>query len=236
MRWMLVETLSGAALAAGGFAYAVRAPQSSLLAPSVYRGVSQRRSIALTFDDGPSESTPALLELLRQHGARGTFFQCGNNVKRLPEIAREVAAAGHELGNHTLTHPMLQFRSAQFIYRELSEAQRIIEDVAGLRPVLFRAPFGVRWFGLRAAQRSLNLLGVMWTVIGLDWKLPASVVADRLIQKTRSGGIVCLHDGRDTSVRPDISVTLEAVRRVLPKWIEEGFEFETVSQILCPTN
>ncbi len=131
---------------------------------------------------------------------------------------------------------MLQFRSADFIHRELAEAQDIIESEAGQRPVLFRAPFGVRWFGLREAQRRLNLLGVMWTVIGLDWKLSAAQVAERLIDKTRSGGIVCLHDGRQTSVAPDISVTLEAVRRVIPRWIEEGFEFETVSEILCPTN
>src|SRR5689334_9925932 len=107
---MLVETLSGAALAAGGLAYAVRAPQSSLLAPSVYRGVSGRRSIALTFDDGPSESTTALLDVLGEYGARGTFFQCGENVRRLPGVAREVAERGHEVGNHTMSHRMLHFR------------------------------------------------------------------------------------------------------------------------------
>jgi len=233
---MLVETLGGAAVAAGTLAYAVRSPRSSLLAPSVYRGTSGRRSIALTFDDGPSESTPALIEVLERYGACATFFQCGANVRRLPKVAYEVAAQGHEIGNHTDSHPKLQFRSPRFIYSELETAQRAIEDGAGVTPRLFRAPFGIRWFGLRAAQRRLGLMGVMWSVIGLDWKLGAEDVTGRILALGGNGAIVCLHDGRQVSARPDISVTIEAVRRAIPRWIECGFEFETVSQILCPAN
>jgi peptidoglycan-N-acetylglucosamine deacetylase len=233
---MIAESLGGIALAGGALAYAVRSPRCSLLAPSVYRGDPARRALALTFDDGPSESTPALLEVLSKYGVRSTFFQCGANVRRLPHIARAVAAAGHEIGNHTESHPMLHFRSKEFIYNEMEAAQRAIEDSTGATPCLFRPPFGVRWFGLRRAQRRLALKGVMWSVIGLDWKLPAARVAHRLVSKTANGAIVCLHDGRQTFAAPDISVTIEAVRRVVPRWIDEGFEFETVSQILCPTN
>jgi peptidoglycan-N-acetylglucosamine deacetylase len=93
--------------AAGVLAYAVRVPSSSLLAPSVYKGAGTRAAIALTFDDGPSESTPELLEILAAHSAPATFFQCGANVRRLPQVARDVALAGHEIGNHTETHPLL---------------------------------------------------------------------------------------------------------------------------------
>jgi peptidoglycan-N-acetylglucosamine deacetylase len=226
-----------AALVAGAavLAHGVRSPSSSLLAPSVWKGVSTRRAIALTFDDGPSESTAELLDILAAHRAPATFFQCGANVRRLPDVARQVIAAGHEIGNHTDTHPMLHWKSSGFIHRELAAAQETIEQVTGVRPRLFRAPFGVRWFGLRAAQWRLGLSGVMWSTIALDWKWPRERVMARLLAGASNGAIFCLHDGRRLRERPDISVTLETVRELLPKLMQQGFHFERVTEILCPT-
>jgi peptidoglycan-N-acetylglucosamine deacetylase len=220
---------------AGVLAYAVRAPRSSLLAPSVYRGATTRPAIALTFDDGPSESTPELLEILARHGASATFFQCGKNVRRLPQVAREVVAAGHEIGNHTDTHPTLYFKSSRSIHGELAVAQETIQRVSGVRPRFFRAPYGARWFGLRQAQRRLGLMGVMWTTLALDWKWPVQRVIGRLMRGAENGAILCLHDGRRLEPRPDVRVTLQAVREVLPRLIESGFHFERVTEILCPT-
>ncbi len=116
---------------------------------------------------------------------------------------------------------------------ELSRAQDSIQEATGSRPRLFRAPFGARWFGLRAAQRQLGLLGVMWSVIGRDWKLPADQVVTRLLHGTRNGAIFCLHDGRELQPRPDVGVTLRAVERILPVLIDTGYHFERVSDILC---
>lgn len=233
---MLLETLGGAAAAAGVLSWGVRSPRSSLLAPSVHHGVADRQAIALTFDDGPSESTPELLNFLERMRVPATFFQCGANVRRLPDIARAVRRSGHEIGNHSDSHPMLQFRSREFMYRELAAAQETIAEATGVAPQFFRAPFGVRWFGLRGVQKRLGLRGVMWSVIGCDWKWSADRVADRLLRRTRSGAIICLHDGRQTEPRPDVSATLCALERVIPLWVERGYHFETVSQILCPTN
>ena len=169
------------------------------------------------------------------YGTPATFFQCGANVRRLPEIAREVAAAGHEIGNHTDTHARLYLQSSSFIYREVAAAEETIEQVTGLRPRLFRAPYGARWFGLRDAQRRLGLMGVMWTTLALDWKWPVNRVARRLLNGASNGAIFCLHDARRLQPRPDIGVTLGAVREVLPKLIERGFHFERVTEILCPS-
>jgi len=216
--------------------YAVRGRSSSVFAPSVYHGVRSRPALALTFDDGPSESTPALLELLAEHDVRATFFMCGKNVRRWPSIARQVAAQGHEIGNHTDSHPRLDFHMPEFIYRELALAQETIHVNTGATPRLFRPPYGVRWFGLRAAQRRLSLLGVMWTVIGKDWCWPASRVSRLLLRRAASGAIICLHDGRGVERTPDIRATLEAVEFAIPALKERGFRFETVSQVLCPTN
>ncbi len=234
---MFVESIGGMACAAAGFmTYAVRGRSSAVFGPSVWRGASDRASVALTFDDGPSESTPELLKVLESHRARATFFQCGLHVRRLPEVARAVAGAGHEIGNHSDTHTRFYLRSARTIHDELARAQETISATAGVRPKLFRAPYGVRWFGLRAAQQKLDLLGVMWTAIARDWKLSAPAIVARLSGAARNGAIFCMHDGRGAAPKPDIGASIEAVRRLLPALEEKGYHFETVSEILCPKN
>ncbi len=160
---------------------------------------------------------------------------CGKNARRCAPIARSVALGGHEIGNHTDSHPRLDLRSPEFIYRELALAQESIRKTTGVQPRLFRAPYGVRWFGLRSAQERLQLQGVMWTVIGRDWRWPASRISRLLLNRAENGAIVCLHDGRLTERAPDIRATLEAVEYVIPILKERGFQFETVSQILCRT-
>ena len=213
-------------------AYAVRGRSSAVFGPSVWRGDAGRRSVAITFDDGPSESTPEFVEVLRAHGAAATFFQCGANVRRLPSIARQVHAAGFEIGNHSDTHPMSCFRPPAFIHDDFARAQQTLGETLGVAPVLLRAPFGVRWFGYRAMQERLKLLGVMWTVIGMDWKLPADAIRQRVVRGARNGAIVCLHDGRACRANPDVRNSLAALRQILPALLEQGYQFETVSQIL----
>jgi peptidoglycan/xylan/chitin deacetylase (PgdA/CDA1 family) len=192
--------------------------------------------VALTFDDGPSESTPALLEILAAHGVRATFFMCGSNVRRLPAVACQVRDAGHEIGNHTDTHPHLDFKSPEFIYRELALAQESIQQITGAIPRHFRAPYGVRWFGLRRAQARLSLSGVMWTVIGRDWALPADRIVRRLIRGAANGSVLCLHDGRTTRPAPDIRAMLLAMESAIPLLLDRGFQFQTLSEMLCPKN
>jgi peptidoglycan/xylan/chitin deacetylase (PgdA/CDA1 family) len=150
----------------------------------------------------------------------------------LPEIARSVIQAGHEIGNHTDSHASLWLRSPSFIDREISQAQHVIQHATGTLPVLFRAPYGVRWFGLREAQQRHRLLGVMWTALGRDWRLPGPAIAERLAARIENGAIFCLHDGRERAIDPDISNTLAAVRELVPRIADLGYGFCTVSQLL----
>jgi peptidoglycan/xylan/chitin deacetylase (PgdA/CDA1 family) len=227
---------AAAGAAAGLMVWAVRGRSSAVFGPSVYRGSRSRPAIALTFDDGPSESTPAILEILAKYSVRATFFQCGANALRLPAIGREVAAAGHEIGNHSHTHAPLYLKPARFIAAEFGHAQDAIGAATGFVPRLLRAPYGARWFGFAEAQRRLHLLGVMWTVLALDWKLPAGRVAGRVLRGASNGGIICLHDGRELRSKPDIRTTIGAVARVIPRLEDRGYKFETVSELLCPKN
>lgn len=227
----MIGIIAGLAGALAG-AYAARGRTSTIFAPSVYRGPKNRKAIALTFDDGPSPSTPELLDLLDQYGAKGTFFQCGMHVRRLRDISRSIVAAGHEIGNHTDTHPRLWLRTPQFIFDEIGRAQESITDATGVAPVLFRATYGVRWQGLREAQARFGLTGVMWTTLALDWKLPSDRVARRLIRHAGNGAIFCLHDGRERATRPDVTATLNAVKEVVPVLIDAGYELTTVSDLI----
>jgi peptidoglycan-N-acetylglucosamine deacetylase len=220
------------AAAAGAMAYAARGRSSAFFGPSVYRGPHSCRAIALTFDDGPSPSTPVLLDLLDASGAKATFFQVGMHVRRLPEIARSIVDAGHEVGNHTNSHAALWLRSAEFIDKEIGQAQDAIQHATGGTPVLFRAPYGVRWFGLDQAQRHYGLTGVMWTALGRDWRLPAAEVTERLLSRAENGAIFCLHDGRERTTVPDISNTIAAVRELVPRLADAGYSFCTVSELL----
>jgi peptidoglycan/xylan/chitin deacetylase (PgdA/CDA1 family) len=227
-------------LALGAAAYSVRGRSSQVFGQSVYRGPGKRRSIALTFDDGPSPGSLALLDYLGKEGVKATFFQCGANVLRHPDISRRVSQAGHEIGNHTYSHARLcptigrhfQIRSPQFILDEFSLAQAIIQAEAKVEPTLLRAPYGLRWYGIGEAQQILGLLGVMWTVIGHDWEYPSDRIFDRVRRSATPGGIVCLHDGRDIQPNPDIRETIGAVKQLIPWLKDQGYAFETVSEIL----
>jgi peptidoglycan/xylan/chitin deacetylase (PgdA/CDA1 family) len=224
------------AVAAGMMAWAVRGRSSAFFAPSIYRGDPSRRAVALTFDDGPSEGTPAILEILDRHQVKATFFQCGANVLRLPAIARQVASAGHEIGNHSHTHSPMYLKPANSILQEFGRAQNAILEVTGVRPAFLRAPYGARWFGFAEAQRQLHLTGVMWTVLGRDWKRSGDEVAETILRRTVNGAILCLHDGRELQRSPGIAATIEAVRLVVPALRDQGYQFETLTQLICPKN
>jgi len=230
-----LASVASLAASCGAAAWAVRGRSSQVFGESVWRGPRERRAIALTFDDGPSEGTLAILEILARHRAPATFFQCGVNVERLPAVARAVREGGHEIGNHTQTHPYFFLRSPRAIHEDMRRAQQIIEMHTGTAPKWFRVPYGVRWFGLRDAQRSLGLRGVMWTVIGYDWNLAAEAVVKRCAVRVSNGAILCLHDGRELQARPDIGATVDAVRRLVPLLLDQGYIFETVSRLLCQT-
>ncbi len=222
--------VAGAAI--GGLAWAARGRSSTVFGPSEWRGPKDRAELALTFDDGPSPSTPHILRLLTEFRIPATFFVCGMHVRRFPEIARAIAADGHELGNHTDSHARLWLRSSKFVFNELRRTQECIQEITGHTPSLFRAPYGVRWFGVRTAQQKIGLRHVMWTTLGLDWKLDSASVSARLASGARNGAIFCLHDGRGREADPDIRNTVEAVRRSIPAMLDRGYRFRTVSDLL----
>ncbi len=177
-----------------------------------------------------------MLDVLQRYDLRVTFFVCGKNVERFPALVREIAAAGHEIGNHTYSHPGLLLRSASQIRLELERTQDAIEEVAGLRPRLFRPPYGVRAPSLRGIQDGLGLTTVMWTVIGNDWKLQRAAITERVLRRTDNGGIICLHDGHEVYHPADRRETVAALPGIVEGLRGRGFSFVTAGRMLDELN
>lgn len=220
--------------AAGGLAWSVRGRSATLLAPSVWRGDPDRQQVALTFDDGPSEATAEILDILHQTGAQASFFQCGANVERLPEAAAAVSRAGHTIGNHTWSHTRLDFIPRARMREEVGRAQHTLKQVHGHAPRWFRAPFGVRWFGLGAVQNEFGLTGAMWSCIARDWTLDSRSITARVLRNAGNGSIICLHDGRELTPAPDVRTTIAAVKIICAELQRRGMEMVTLDTMFPP--
>jgi peptidoglycan/xylan/chitin deacetylase (PgdA/CDA1 family) len=230
MRKLLL--LSAAASAAGYIAYQARCPRAQRWGHGFYRGPQERQQIALTFDDGPSEWTLAVLEVLERHGIPATFFFCGRNVERHPDVARFVHSRGHEIANHTYSHPWLLPLPGGSIRAELGRTQQVIEHTTGARPQLFRPPYGCRAPGLREIELDFGLTEVLWTVIGGDWRATSPAIARRILRGAEPGAIFCLHDGDGVRPDPDRSRTVASLKDFLPVLLDDGYSFVTAGAML----
>ena len=192
------------------------------------------RQIALTFDDGPNDPhTLRLLEVLARHGVQATFFLIGRFAQQRPEIAREIVQAGHVVGNHTFTHPLLIFKSEAEIRKELSQCRSALEDAIGQHSNLFRPPFGGRRPTVLRVARELGLEPVMWNVTGYDWNgPPADVIERKVAKQIRGGDVILLHDGGHKQMGANRSQTVIATDHLLARYKSEGYEFVTIPRMM----
>jgi len=183
--------------------------------------------IAMTFDDGPSAKlTPKLLDLLAARHVKATFFVIGENVAENPEIVARAAKEGHEIGNHSWSHPNLQRMSDDGIRAQLRKTDDAIKAAIGVRPTLLRPPYGnlgprqKRWINDEFGYKI-----ILWDVDPYDWKRPGPmVVCNRIMKETRAGSIVLSHD-----IHPG---TIEAMPSTLDQLAQKGFKFVTVSELI----
>jgi peptidoglycan/xylan/chitin deacetylase (PgdA/CDA1 family) len=190
--------------------------------------------VALTFDDGPGDVTPAILDLLGEYGARATFFVQGQAIAGREDVLRRIAAEGHEIGNHLYSHPHAARLSEAELRAELIRAGERIEEVLGTPPRLVRPPYG------EDAERVSRVAGelglgptVLWSVDPRDWEEPpAAEIVRRTLAGLEPGAIVDLHDGF-TPWRPDASrqPTVEAIAELLPALSARGYRCVTVSEL-----
>ena len=227
MLWPYITLASAAAASYAG--YATMAPASQLYGRTLTHG-SDPGQMALTFDDGPNDPhTLHLLDVLAKHNARASFFLIGKYVRQRPDIVRAIAAAGHEIGNHTDSHPNLILVSAARLRQELSDCNKALEDALGTKVTLFRPPFGGRRPNVLRTARGMGLSPVMWSVTGYDWSAKSAAEIVRKVsgqvnsRHKAQGEIVLLHDGGHLAFGTDRSYTVEATRLLLQRYSVQRF-------------
>jgi peptidoglycan/xylan/chitin deacetylase (PgdA/CDA1 family) len=228
--------LTTAGALAAGCAYAALSAQSQIFGRVLIAG-RDPKEIALTYDDGPNDIvTERLLEVLAHHNVRATFFLIGRYVRQRPQIARAIAASGHLIGNHTMTHPWLAWQSTARVRREIADCNAVLEDTLGAPVRYFRAPHGARRPAVLRIARSLGLTPVQWNIIAKDW-LPvgAEAIEARVVrgivrnqQQNRASNIV-LHDGGQAGLGQPRLPTVEATNLLLNKYgTRTGTKFVTM--------
>lgn len=190
------------------------------------------KALALTFDDGPNEKyTPQVLQLLRENGAKATFFVIGKRAEKYPELVKQMVTGGHEIANHTYSHPSFAHISNEKMSDEITRCEEAIVKITGHKPTLFRPPGGacsletVKF----AKQKGYDVVLWSWHQDTRDWSRPGvSFIIHRVLDGTHSGDIVLFHDHGGNRKQ-----TIQALRTILPALRERGYKLVTVSELLA---
>lgn len=199
------------------------AAAEAVLTDAVYE--PRKPMVAITFDDGPSHLTPSIVDLLYEHNSVATFFVLGYRVERYPEIVAHAANNGNQIANHAWSHARISQSSAEVIRDEIVRTSEIITYVVGHSPPVLRPPFGRSGGHFRPVAEELGYAIVNWTIDPLDWRYRDSDrIYNLIMNQVEDGSVILLHDIHAT--------TAEAMNRVIPRLIEEGFQLVTVTEVL----
>jgi peptidoglycan/xylan/chitin deacetylase (PgdA/CDA1 family) len=205
---------------------------------AIVRFPVDEKFVVLTYDDGPNPPhTQALLEVLKEHDVKATFFLKGRNIEAFPELVRAVAEAGHEIGNHSYSHrPMLSF-SEEDMREEVMRTNLLIENELGYQPMFFRPPYGVQGPGLKRALEELGMISIIMSDHGTDWELTdPALIAEAVLESVAPGSIVLLHDGHgdvdDPLAQDSRAATVAATGMIIQALKDQGYQFATVGELL----
>jgi peptidoglycan/xylan/chitin deacetylase (PgdA/CDA1 family) len=206
-----------------------------LIQPVVYRREDlRRRALALTFDDGPSRWTPAVLDLLGRHDARATFFVLGRFTEERPELVERMTRDGHEVGNHTYDHVHAADEQDTALRDQIARTTDAVR-AAGAEIRLMRPPYGedAHRVARLAHEQGLSPT-VMWSTHGSDWEEPPpGQIAAAVLRGAEPGAIVLLHDGVPPGERRGCDGMVAALETILPALRDDGYELVTVSELLA---
>jgi peptidoglycan/xylan/chitin deacetylase (PgdA/CDA1 family) len=223
----LIIPLLLASLALALASYGAFHRNSPVFGRALGRLPTRAKQVALTFDDGPNPiATPRVLDVLRAERVPATFFLLGKHVERWPELARQVAAEGHGLGNHGYHHRKLHFRGPAYVRVDLALGTDAIERATKARPAFFRAPHGFRspWVNRIAEELGQRTIG--WTLGVWDSDKPgADQIVRRSVDGCRPGTILLLHDGDGYDSEGDRTQTADALPRIIGELRARGYEF-----------
>lgn len=194
-----------------------------------YKSREPTKKIALTFDDGPHPRyTERILQILERYDVKATFFAIGVNIQNYPEPLRKIAAAGHEIGNHSYSHAVDKSMSESDILEEMQKCDSLIYDITGQKPSAYRPPCGIYGESLLSAAEKRGYSVILWSVDTLDWKnTPPKQIASGVLRDIDGGEIILMHDytsGKNT--------TCEALELIIPMLLEKGYQFVKISELV----
>lgn len=231
-RWtMAVAPVALALLLVAAAALALREVVNSstfqLFGDYIARVDTLDKVVALTFDDGPHPlHTPRVLEALERHHVKATFFMMGRNVERFPAIARQVLDRGHEIGNHSYSHPKLVLMSPRRVREEIERTDQLLRSIGVSGEIYFRPPHAAKFVVLPYVLQQMKKLSVLGDVDPEEWKRrPAAVMTASILRQVRPGSIIGLHD-------PLGSETLRTLEDTITALAAQGYRFETVSELI----
>lgn len=196
----------------------------------IYNVKRDDKVVSISFDAAwGDEQTASLLATLEKYHVHTTFFTVGQWVERYPDQVRAIAAAGHEVMNHSDTHPHMTKLSRTEMTAELDRCSDRIEALTGVRPILFRAPYGDYDNTLVGAARACGMYTIQWDLDSLDWKdLTAAQICERILPKVQPGSIILLHNGG--------LHTPEALPMLLEGLQEQGYQVVPISELIYREN
>ena len=186
----------------------------------------KQRHIALTFDDGPSENTLQILDMLKMHDAKATFFCIGKNIEKHPEIIKRIASEGHIIGNHSYSHShFFDFYRKCRVIQELKETDNLILETTGKKALFFRPPYGVTNPSIRRAVAVTKHKVIGWNIRSMDGiSKNTNAIFNRILKRLSAGSVVLLHD-----TRPQTNAVLE---QLLLSLAEKNYKVVPVSELL----
>ena len=181
---------------------------------NIVRLNTDQRVVALTFDDGPSPPyTDRLLDVLAKHDVKATFFMIGNRIEIHPETARRVIAEGHQVGNHSYSHPLLGFLPPTSVQREIERTDRLLRQIGVTGEIVFRAPVLTRYLPVAWVLAKGDRTHISCDVWSWDWTTQnPDRITKTVLRKVKPGSIIVLHDGKAENARADRSGTIEGDR------------------------
>lgn len=193
----------------------------------IYSVETDKKQVAISFDAAwGDEQTHKLLDILKKYKVKSTFFLVGDWVDKYPDDVKGIHKAGHDIGNHSDTHPHLTQMSVDEQKKQIEDCNNKVKELTGERPKLFRPPYGDYNTTVVQSVKSLNMYCVQWDIDSLDWKDPTPAeMVDRIVPKLQNGSIILMHNGAKNTPEA-LPMIIEAVR-------DSGYEFVPLSKLVC---
>lgn len=204
-----------------------------------WHGDVNQNKIALTFDDGPNEPyTSQILDILNTFNIKATFFLIGKNVETYQETTKRIVKEGHVIGNHTYSHPDLRFKPKSQIEYQIKKIEEAILNATGIKPYLFRPPYGVYNPRVLAVAEKMSYVTVKWSVSGSNGgnEIKSDKILKKVLKGTKNGSIILLHDGNRLIKKADRNQIVKALPLIIKSLQEKGYQFVTIPQLLSLEN